>query len=317
MKKFKVIIVLLTVVLSLLVTSCRDDDKKVDFGEAPSLTLSTGTVEVITEDQVRYHVLSIADGGLIVTMVESETGLTIVDLGLSSVALLGDEIRAYADMIGKPMSIAITHAHQDHYGNFDKFTDIDFYAESTIADLLMANEDFSAVISTVNKVTYSQRIQGFEFKFKKISAAEASENGYIYMKKTKALFASDLIYNQAHNFIREYTPLDDEDELTNWINGLNTLKSRFGYYKYVFVGHGGNGVRTDISTAIDENIAYLTDAQGIIKGTKPLTAGGTANTVQEVIDELKVLYPDYADGALTLSLPGAFGDGDPGAIWFE
>ena len=310
---------MLFVAISLFLASCGKDDKKteptkVEFGNAPASTLTTGNVEVITEDQVRYHVFNAAGGAYNVTMVESETGLTIIDLGPGFLPTLGAELRAYADAIGKPMSVVITHAHADHYGNIASFTGLKYYAESSVADILMANPDFSSVISTVNKVSGSQEIQGFAFRFDKVSAAETSENGYLYIEDKKALFAGDLIYNQAHSYIREYTPLEGADELTNWINGLNTLKTNFVDYKHVFVGHGGT--RTDISTVIDENIAYLSDAQGLIKGTKQLTAGGTASTVQEVVDELKALYPNYAEGGLHLALPDAFFPGDPGAVWF-
>ena len=305
------------VFMVILISACSDSDNdsnNVNFGDAPISTLTSGTIEVITEDQVRYHIFNAGGGAYIVTMVESAIGLTIIDLGPIFLDTLGTELRDYADAINKPMAVVITHAHRDHYGNISAFNDVDYYAESTVADILMTKTDFSSVVSNVNKVSDSQVIGGFTFKFDKISAAETNENGYLYMESTKALFPGDLIYNQAHNYIREYTPLEGGDELTNWINGLNTLKSNFGAYNHVFVGHGGT--RTDVATVIDENIAYLTDAQELIKGTKTLTAGGTANTVEDVVDELDTLYPNYADGALKLALPGAFDPDDPGSVWF-
>ncbi len=108
--------------------------------------------------------------------------------------------------------------------------------------------------------------------------------------------------------------MDATDEIDNWIKGLNILKSDFSEFDNLFLGH--NGSRTDISGVINEDIAYLSDAQGLIKGGKPLTTGGIATTVIQVTDELNLLYPEFADGALLLSLPDAFFPGDPGANWF-
>lgn len=91
------------------------------------------------------------------------------------------------------------------------------------------------------------------------------------------------------------------------------MKNNFSDYNHIFVGH--NGSRSDVGTVINENISYLQNAQGIIKGTQNIFGGGTATTQQDVIDELQVLYPNYKEGGLFLSLPNAFFPGDPGADW--
>jgi glyoxylase-like metal-dependent hydrolase (beta-lactamase superfamily II) len=293
------------------------EPSKVEFGAVPDATIiTTGTVEVITEDNVRYHVIVANVGGVYtVTMVESEIGVTIVDFGPAFIPNFGTEIKAYADAIRKPMSAIVTHDHGDHYGNIDKFPNTKIYAEETIADILKTDANFTALYSDdITKVTTSETIHGFAFTFDKISQAETGENGYVYIEETKAIFLADLVYNKSHNYIREYTPLTAPDEPTNWIKGLNSLKATFGDYKHVFVGH--NGTRTDVATVINENITYLSDAQGLIKGTKQLTAGGTASTVLEVVNELEILYPSYVECALKLSLPDAFYPGDPGSVWF-
>ncbi|RLD54042.1 MAG: hypothetical protein DRJ05_15380, partial [Bacteroidetes bacterium] len=308
---------------SLLVTSCKKDEEEnenppsttVDFGTPPSAGIvTTGTVEVITEDNVRYHVI-VAVNVCTVTIVETETDVVMIDLGPAFIQNFGTQIKAYADDIGKPISVIITHAHGDHFGNIDKFESSVVYAETSVVSELAANTTFAGLYTgEVTAVESSLTIGGLVFSFDKVSNAETNENAYIYLAAEKALFAEDLIYNQAHNYIREYTPLTAPDELTNWLNGLNELKTQFGGYSHVFVGH--NGTRSDISTVIDENIAYLSDAQGLIKGTKQLTAGGFASTNQQVVDELASLYPDYVISALNLSLPDAFYPGDPGADWF-
>lgn len=302
-----------------LFTSCNNDDDVnpiiIDFGTAPSSSiLTTGTVDVITENTIRYHFLTL--GGLSSTIVESETGIVVIDLGAPFfVPNTGEELRTYSNTIGKPISVIITHDHVDHYANINKFIDVPVYAETNSAAALMGDSGFTDVYTnTITAVSSTQIIQGIEFTFDNVSNAETGENGYVYITETKALFTGDLVFNQAHNYLREYTPLDATDELNNWIDGLNSLKSNYGNYNHIFAGHGGK--RTDVSTVIDENIAYLTDAQGLIKGTKNLTSGGIATTNQEVVDELTLLYSNYATGALNLSLPGAFFPGDLGATWF-
>ncbi len=74
----------------LMTTSCKDDDEttpvssKVDFGDAPSASIITvGTVEVITEDKVRYHVINTVTATT-VTIIESKTGVVMMDVGFST-----------------------------------------------------------------------------------------------------------------------------------------------------------------------------------------------------------------------------------------
>ncbi len=307
----------------LFFTSCKKEDDivpndpvTVDFGDAPSSSIITsGTVEVITENQIRYHVLIF--GGLVTsTIVETETGLVVVDVAFGLIPNSGTELRAYVDVINKPINVVITHGHQDHYGNMNHFTDATVYAETNNAAVLLADSNFTNLYSgSVNAVTGSQVIAGVEFIFDNISHTEATENGFLYIPNHTALFPGDLVFNRSHAYIREYTPLDANDELDTWIAGLNAMKTLQGNYSRIFMGH--NGYRTDVSVTIDENIAYLTDAQGLIKGTKALTAGGYASSVVEVTDELALLYPNYASGGLLLALPDSFFPGDPGANWFQ
>lgn len=305
--------------IALIIMACTGDDDSsapivVNFGIAPDAAiLTTGEPEIITENTVRYHVLNFNAGGYTSTIIETETSATIVDLGLQGIE--GPEIRAYANAIGKPLSVIITHDHPDHYGNIGSFTDIPVYAQTEAAADLASNTGFTDLYSaSINAVSGSQTIGDLEFRFANVPNAETSENGYVYIPSLGALFLGDLAYNGRHNYIREYTPLDSVDELDNWMSALNQLKTDFGNYNRVFVGHVST--RTDIATVIDENIAYLTDAQGLINGTKELTAGGFATSVQEVVDELAILYPDLITGALILALPNAFYPGDPGANWF-
>lgn len=310
---------LIAVLGLLLFSSCGDDDESnpmVDFGPAPSVSITDGTIEVITEDIVRYHTLIF---GELVTavIIESETGVTLVDVAFSFANFLdaGTELRAYADAIGKPINVIITHAHQDHYGNIPNFADVPIYAETKNAAALLADPIFMGLFSgTVNAVSGTLEIGGMDFMFDNLSNTETSENGYVYIPEHKSVFPGDLVFNRSHAFIREYTPLDDTDELEIWIAGLNNMKSDFSSYKHIFMGH--NGRRTDLANVFDENIAYLTDAHGLIKGTKALTTGGFATSVQEVVDELELLYPNYKPGGLYLALPDGFFPGDPGATWF-
>lgn len=309
---------LLALVGLLFFASCNDDDVSpvVDFGTPPSVSITSGTVEVVTEDLIRYHTIIL--GELVTAVaVESETGVTFIDVAFSFANFpdAGTELRAYADAIGKPINVIITHAHQDHYGNISNFADATIYAETKNAAALLADPTFMSLFNgTVNAISGTQEIGGIDFMFGNFSNTETSENGYVYIPESKSLFPGDLVFNLSHAFIREYTPLDDIDELEIWIAGLNEMQTNFSSYNHIFMGH--NGRRTDISEVFDENIAYLTDARGLIKETKELTAGGFATSVQEVVDELLLLYPSYKPGGLYLALPDGFFPGDPGAIWF-
>ncbi len=296
--------------------ACSDDNNttSVTFTDQPAADIiSSGTVDVITENTARYHVINFDGAPYTVTIVESENNLVIVDLGPEPT--LGIELRNYVNAINKPGDVIITHNHGDHYGGAGSFTDYNFYSESVVAAQLQATEGFTSLYpNQVIPVANNQIIGELDFKFATVSEAETGENGYIYQEDLKILFAGDLVYNQTHPFIREYTPSDEPDELSNWIAGLELLKTQFSDYNYLFVGH--NKYRTDISTALDENMAYLQKAQALILGRDQLTGGGYATTQQQIIDELDSLYPSYLPGGLNLSLADAFFPGDTGADWF-
>ena len=320
MKYFKLKFLALTL-LVITAYSCSDDDNDystpltvVNFGTAPaSAIITTGSVNVITENTVRYHTINFATAPYTVTIIETENNIVLVDLGPAPV--FAAELGTYVDAINKPGAVIITHNHGDHYGGAGNFADLVFYAESTVASQLNNTADFTSLHpNAVIGVTGAKLIGDLTFTFAKVTNAETGENGYFYNEEHKALFSGDLVYNQSHPYLREYTPNAGEDEIDNWVAGLNTLKNNFSNYNHLFVGH--NGSRTDVGTAIDENIAYLQKAKGLIKGTQTLTAGGTATTNQEVIDELELLYPNYLEGGLFLSLPNAFFPGDTGADWF-
>lgn len=320
MKYLKLNFWLFAIITSTLFVSCNNDDDNsttstiVDFGTPPSSALiTTGSVNVITENMVRYHTINFGSGPYTVTIVETENSAVIVDLGPAPA--FATELKTYIDVINKTGAIIITHNHGDHYGGAESFTDLDFYAESTVANQLNSTTDFTSIYpKAVISVTGSQKIGDLTYTFDKVSNAETGENGYIYNETNKALFSGDLLYNLSHPYLREYTPNDNEDEIDNWVSGLNVLKANFSNYNHIFVGH--NGSRSDIGTAIDENIAYLQKAKALITGTETLSNGSTATTHQEIIDELEVLYPNYAEAGLYLSLPDAFFPGDPGADWF-
>ncbi|MFK7889772.1 MAG: MBL fold metallo-hydrolase [Granulosicoccus sp.] len=251
------------------------------------------------------------------TIVESETGAIIVDVSfeLTEASTSSTELREYVDALNKPVSVIITHAHRDHYGNIGSFADTNVYAETKNAAALLIDPGYNGLFSgSVNPITGSTEIAGLDVVFDNVSNTEARENGFIDIPSTKALFLGDLIFNRSHGFIREYTPLDDIDELDIWIAALTDAKTRFADYNYVFIGH--TGYRSDVSVVLDENIDYLRVSQGLIKGTKELSAGGIATSVQDVTDELTLLYPDYKPGGLRLALPNGFFPGDPGANWF-
>lgn len=321
MKYLKLNFGFLAVIATTLLVSCSNDDNReqtkpvvVEFGEAPSSSLiTTGVVNVITENTVRYHTIDFAAAPYTVTIVETEDNIVLVDLGPAPA--FADELETYVDAINKTGAVIITHNHGDHYGGAGNFTDLNFYAENTVADQLNNTDDFTSLYSnSVIGVSGSQEIGGLTFTFDKVSNAETGENSFLYNEELKIVFSGDLVYNLTHPYLREYTPNAGEDEIDNWVAGLNVLKTNFSGYSHLFVGH--NGSRNDIGTVIDENIDYLQTAQGLIKGSETISRGGAASNQQEVVDELELRYPNHLEGGIFLSLPDAFFPGDPGANWF-
>ena len=326
---------------TLFAVSCDDDvnnntntqtpgsTDSVIFGEAPSSAAleAIGTpVDIITEDTVRYHVVLPGDGIFTVTIIETATDAILVDVGPDDTFVpgFGTELEVYAEAIGKPLSIIMTHNHFDHYGTMDKFTDVQVYTHEDVAPLLRNNTDFTDRYGVDNAtsiipVSSSLELGGLTFNFDTIQNAETGENGYIYIESLQAVFVADLVYNRAHNYIREYTPLDGTDEIQNWLDGLGLLNEKFGTYAHIFCGHGGT--TTDIPEVIRLNEEYLNIARNLINGSRELTNGGTASTSTEVVDELLLLYPlgpptNYKVSGSGFALPGAFGPDDPGADWF-
>ena len=319
---------------ALAVAGCSDGDDDVDartdpgtdlgtdaieFGAAPDAAtlIPSAAVEVVTEDDVRFHVVEFGPTTAAYTsaMVETESSLVIVDTGPADEASWAPELRAYADAIGKTTSVIITHAHGDHFGALGSFADLPLYAETRVAPALAANMQFTGLYpNAVNAVSGPTLIGDLSYDFGVVSQAETGENGYISVPAVDALFAGDLVYSDTHLYIREYTPLEAPDELDNWIAGLDSLRTDFGDYDYVFVGHGGYS--DDVSAAIDANVEYLTLARDLILGNTALSGGGTATTNQDVVSELAARYPDFIPGGLPFALPGSFFEGDPGASWF-
>ena len=333
MKINKYLLSALTLVV-LFVASCGSDDNRNNnnepeniFAEIPSSDIiTTGPVEVITEETVRYHVALVLNGVFTVTMIETATDLILVDVGpdrefvdIEGLENSGSDLRTYADAIGKPLSIIMTHNHFDHWGGMDSFTDVTVYAHSDVAPLLMTDPGFTSRYpnaDSVVSVASSQDIGGLTFNFDTIQNAETGENGYVYIESLRAVFVADLVYNRAHNFIREYTPLEGVNEIDSWVTGLeDVLIPEFGTYNHIFCGH--NGTRTDVATLINENIEYLRIAQDLISGEQLLSNGVQASTANEVVDELDALYPNHVVSGLNFARPGAFGPNDPGADWFE
>ncbi len=320
-KKLKLDFSVLLAMLIIVATSCKKDEispeisGKVDFGTAPTLTVSNGNIQVITTDKVRYHVLSAFS--ITSMLIETKSEVVIVDVGVKANYLpnYGSELKAYADALRKTISVIITHDHRDHWGNIDLFASSKIYAEAAIVNELSANADFRSLYSgNINIITGSKTFDGLTYRSETVSNVEAHKNAYFYIEDEKILFAEDLVGNKWQLFLREYTPLTGEDEIDNWKSVLNNFKTQFADYKYIFVGHGFP--TTEILPTLNENITYLENAKGLIKGTKQLSVGGYATTNKQVIDELKLLYPSWGTGSIDLALPNAYYPGDPGGVWF-
>ena len=278
-------------------------------------TLNSGEVKVITGDHYRFHVLK-DKGGYTATIIESVLGSMLVDTGTGKNPQFGEDINTYLTLIGKPVSTIITHEHSDHYGNLDKIDNIEvIYAEAYVAADLNQSDKFHAITKMpVTALKGKASLYGLIYDFHTIDNAETDHNSYFAIESAKGLFVGDLLYVDAYNYIREYTPLDDTDELTNWIETLQELKLKYSEYDYVFVGH--NGYSDNIQALADQNIHYLSIAQALIKGKQPLPNGKKATNVTEVVAEMFRLFPNYKGKGLGFALPGSFWAEDPGAKWF-
>ncbi|MBK8505485.1 MAG: MBL fold metallo-hydrolase [Saprospiraceae bacterium] len=134
---------------SLLLSCTKDDDSPlsvtVEFGEAPPSTLiTTGVMNVITENTVRYHTVDFDAAPYTVPIVETENRIVLVDLGPAPV--FAAELRNYVNAINKPGTVIISHNHGDHFGGAGNFGDLDFYAESEVAEQLNSTTDFYRLI---------------------------------------------------------------------------------------------------------------------------------------------------------------------------
>lgn len=189
-----------------LITSCTDDSVEFSAVPAPSIA-ANAKVKVVTKDNVRYHVFTYG-GRWSANFVESESEITLVDVGINNsggavvtgdITKSGEEIRAYADAIKKPMNVIITHPHVDHFINLDKFKDVTVYAETKNAAALNKDATFKQVYGKdAVGVSGSRVIGGFEFHFGNVSGTEAEENGYIYIPSEKAVFTGDLTAIERH-----------------------------------------------------------------------------------------------------------------------
>jgi len=288
------------------------------FGEPPAPSIApSATIQVLTEEDVRYHTLGFFGEGIPAHIVESPSGVVLVDLSQGDGTEV--ELRAYVDAIGKPMSVIITHGHFDHWLGASAFTDIDLYASTGVATALESSVGNTAgftdiYASGVNAVDGSVTLAGFNFEVHDVPSTETDEVGYITLPDQQAIFSGDLATGKSHEYLREYTPNDGRDELDTWLSALESMKSNYSGYRYIFYGH--HGYSTDVAGSFDGAIDYVSTGQALIKGTQPLSDGGTATSVQQVVDELLVLYPAHHDGGLYFALPDAFYPGDPGAEWF-
>ena len=290
--------------------------RPVQFATPPHQSIvNNGDVKVITGDHFRFHVLK-DSGAYTATIVESAAGSVLIDTGTGKNPAFGKNINTYLTSIGKPVSVIITHDHSDHYGNLNAIMGIQsIYAQTSVAKSLNQNKKFQKLTNIkVTDIQGSANLYGLIYDFHTIDHAEADHNSYIAIDSAKGLFVGDLLYVDAYNYIREYTPLDETDELDNWISAIKHLKQKYADYDYVFVGH--NGFSEDIQMLVDKNVHYLSTAQALIKGTQKLSTNKAATSVVEVVNEMKRRFPNYKGKGLGFALPGSFWPEDPGAKWF-
>lgn len=178
-------------------------------------------------------------------IVETENKLVVIDAQYTK--RYAKEFREYAEMLGKPGSIIISHSHPDHYLGLRYFVDVELIyalpetrnaieqrgekmleeAKKTLGDnavdyLVKPNETLN-----IEKDEYT--IDGLVWKYHKVKHAEAEVQLVIELPEIKTLIVQDLIYNGYHAWFQN-------KDVSGWLKAIDGLKQYDA--SLILVGHG-------------------------------------------------------------------------------
>ncbi len=217
------------------------------------------------------------------SIIELKDSLIIVDFQFAEP--FAKEFRAYADSLGKPIARAyLSHEHPDHWLGSIAFQDVDTYALPEVVKFV--NDKGDAIIKKKGKPgkrpSFAGTVQlgkttldGLTLEFKAYDNAESQRALVIAIPQLGAILAQDLLYSNTHLYL-------GNDNFDSWIASLKNMKQDFADYQWFVPGHGP---ARSTASVIDENIAYLNEANVAFAAT-----GGELSKIQE---HLLAKFADY------------------------
>ncbi len=252
----------------------------------------TGSVRVMEHDNVRIHLYTAPEDGLLVNtpIVEGPTRLVIFD-GQFFVPH-AREAAAYAERLGKPVDrIVLSHVHLDHWGGLsaitNRFPTAPVYAPRGVAEYLVAN---GQKIIEKRKPVFGDKIQdaptipnavlpegtemidGVRYEFMRFIDAESAVQLVTLMPDQKTMLGFDLLFAPDQHVFTVAPHFD------NWIGILDGLNALPGY-DCVLSGHGEPTDRSAISATVD----YLRKGEAVHAATRRPEAYASA---------MKAAFPD-------------------------
>lgn len=261
-------------------------------GRVPMVNGSMSVTE-FKDSKIHSYVSPNLTGCVTTHIIETPERLVIVD-GQRSV-IFGQEIRDYAEKLGKPIDrMIISHLHPDHWFGSYQFQDVPIHSlKSTQAEIDQLGEYFIEISKPslgdhvpVEKVVpdtliadgSSHTIDGVTLEYKHVTDAESDNMLTIYMPEEKVLIAQDLLYNNCHLFC-------GHGNFQGWQSSLKEMRNDTSY-DLVLPGHGEN---TGSRQAIDDALVYLEFVE---------SAYSKVNTGDELKAAIMERYPSYLASSL-------------------
>ena len=180
-------------------------------------------------------------------VIEGPNALVVVDPQMT--IAFATDVRGYVDGLGKPVDrLIVSHAHPDHYlGVAAAWEDVTVYAlAGTIAEIEKTGEEVRkareamfppgwladhVTAPTTTLDPGASTIDGVEYVFDRILAAEHPEQLAIRLPALDVTIAQDLVYTKVHPIIT------DRSAIASWSEHVDTLLSA-GDTALVLAGHG-------------------------------------------------------------------------------
>ena len=253
-----------------------------------AMTYGSMTVTDFKESRIHSYQSPNLTGCVSTHIIETPERLVIVD-GQRSV-IFGQEIRDYAETLGKPIDrFIVSHLHPDHWFGTYQFRDVPIHALKQTQSEIEQLGDFFIEISKPSlgehvppeKVVPNAIIEdgsydvidGVRLEYKHVTDAESDNMLTIYMPEEKVLIAQDLLYNNCHLFC-------GHGNFQGWQDSLKMMRNDTSY-DLVLPGHGDI---TGSRESIDDALIYLEFVEGVYS---------KVNTGEELKSAILDRYPSY------------------------